>query len=310
MTGSVFHCAGLFGFALALSGCTGSLSFAMRSSGVEKQADACVPSDRSFEVSTTSWERKGRQAFEDQARAGGVAIQAAGCGWRILPACQVDASYAYRALSISHERSDRGRELNVEFGQDGGPSGARPSGTTKEIVVAGVYELTKAPAPSSFRGDCQGATHVVARYTVGAFRVTQGRGQSASFGVPAGGRLGGSTWDDRALEAGHIHACTQSQPEQPPAGCNSSIDLDVAPLALPANASPAPAPAPTPSPVLAAPLGAGACTGSSDEACAVQCRSGSLAACTTLAVRCAGGSVAACIAASASNFGSFLSANQ
>lgn len=307
MNGSSLGWIGFLGLAQILAGCSGSLSFTMRTPGFEQDARACVPADRPFEVSTLSWERKARQSFEDQARSGAVVVRAAECGWTVLAGCQLEAKYAYRAVPVSRERTDDGKELGVEIGGglSAGPTGTRPTGTTKEVVVAGVFELDQPGMSVTPQGACAGATHVVARYTVGAFRVDSGRGRSAALQLPYGGRIGNSTWSDRVVEAGQLEACSHTQTEQPPAGCSASIELNVVPVAV---AAPIPGPAPVP-PSAVGVLAVDSCASGSDEACVTQCRSGLLSGCTVLATRCASGSVAACIAASATSFGRLLSAN-
>jgi len=314
MTSSHFRSVGLLGFCLALSGCAGSISFATRGGDIEQPATACVPADRPFEVSTTAWEHKRRQVFEESARRGPVVVQATGCEWHLLPQCEVDAAYSYRAVPLSRESSERGRAIDVGIGGgvSGRPSTARTSGTSREVVVTGVYEISTAPTPGALRGVCAGATHVVTRYSVGAFRLGSGRDQSGGITLPHGGGFEATTWNVAKVEAGSVESCVQSLPERPPAGCDSSIDLDVIPLSVAGSApSPAPAMATAPAANAPAPLArvADTCGAADDDRCAMQCRSGSLAACTALATRCAGGSVAACIAASATSFGRLLSAN-
>lgn len=314
MNGSSLGWIGFLGLAHLLAGCSGSLSFAMRAPGSEQDARACVPADRAFEASTLGWERRGRQQFEDQARTGAVVVRAAGCGWTVLPGCQLDAKYAYRALPVSRERTDDGKELGVEIGGGSSASrgGARPSGTIKEVAVAGVFELGQPGTSVNPHGACAGATHVVARYTVGAFRLDSGRGRSAAVQLPYGGRIENSTWKDHVVEVGQIEACNQAHTEQPPSGCSSSIELDIVPLAVLPDVQPATASTPAPMPVVTAaagPLAVDSCASGSDEACMTQCRSGLLTGCTVLATRCAGGSVAACLAASATSVGRLLSAN-
>lgn len=251
MTGSSLHPLGFFGLAHLLVGCAGSLSFTMRTPANAQDAQACVPTHGSFDVSTIDWEPGARQRFEDQARTGAVVVRAAECGWTVLPGCRVAAKYAYRALPVSRVRKDDGKQLGVELGgaSSTGSSGGHPTGTTKEVVVAGVFELGEPESAVVLQGACAGATHVVSHYTVGAFRVDSGRGSSASVQLPYVGRFGNSTWSDRVVEAGQVAACDRGQSDQPPVGCSASVELNVVPLVNRLDVTPAVPATPEPAPV-------------------------------------------------------------
>lgn len=297
----------LAALAAALGGCSGSFQFSSKTAADDRPAQACVPTQGSFRVSALDWDEAARQRFEERVRAGAVVVRAEGCGWTVLDGCSVAARYAYRPQPLRRERHNAGAEMGM--GMSSGPGMARSTGAVHDVAIAGAFDLDHLPASSELQGNCGGATHVLARYSAGAFQIEGGQSKSAGVSV-YGARAGSSNWSQSTRQAGKIEACAtrNSGGDAPPVDCSALVDFVVVPLAAPAVAAAVAAAAPSVAAPSPAPIDA--CTSGDVAACDLQCRSGSATACATLTSRCAAGVLPACMAAGSSSLERWLYAGK
>lgn len=293
----------LAALAVTLGGCSGSFQFSSKTAAEGKTAQACIPSHGSFQVSALDWDEPSRQRFEERVRAGVVVVRAEGCGWTVINGCGVAAKYAYRPQPLRRERHNAGTEMGM--GMSSGPGVARSSGGVHDVAIAGAFDVGPLPATTQLEGNCGGATHVVARYSAGAFQIEGGQSNSAGVSV-YGAHAGSSNWSRSARQAGKLEACETRNAggDAPPVDCSALVGFEVVPLAAPVVAqAPAAAAAATASPV-------DACANGDLAACDLRCRSGSATACATLTSRCAAGVLPACMAAGSSSLERWLYAGK
>ncbi len=286
----------LAALAVALGGCSGSFQFSSKTAADDRPAQACVPSQGSFRVSALDWDEPARQELEALVRGGAVVVRAEGCGWTVLRGCSVPSKYAYRALPLNRNRHNSGSELGM--GVSSGPGVARSSGAVHDVAIAGAFDLERVPTSAELEGNCAGATHVLARYSAGAFQIEGGQSKSAGVSL-YGAHASGQQWTQSGRRVGKLEACETRGADGPPVDCSALVDFEVVPL--PPAAQPVATPAPVP---------VDACASGDLAACDLQCRAGSAAACATLTSRCAAGLLPACMAAGSSSLERWLYAGK
>jgi hypothetical protein len=108
------------------------------------------------------------------------------------------------------------------------------------LSMVGAYRSDRFVVPmSDLGGQCEGATHIIVAFTVGAFEFSAGASDSASAGVQAmlpvaaSGRATSSR--DILAKAGDATRCssTTQVDRGPPEGCGAILRLEVVPLAPP-----------------------------------------------------------------------------
>lgn len=298
-------------------GCSGTIGFSARASSADASTDACLPARPEFRASTLRWSAEERERFARDARSGGVVVRAEGCNWVILPSCKVASSYEYHARALRRERRDQGSEFGVGVSGSAGaaPGVNRDGSATRDVVVAGGFELPRLPTTADLVGACAGATHVVAGYATGAFRISGGQSRSAGVHVPYAGQVASNEWSSSVQQAGRLESCEQRSDNgsAPPVDCSATISLDVVPLGQPAARPPEPTPAVAqqlPEHHGSATVPVDACQGGDLTACDAECRSGILAGCNALAAHCAAGALGACVAASTASLNHWLYAGR
>lgn len=291
MTTFKLHQLGLAALALAVSGCSGTFQFASRTADAERPGRACVQPGAGLRIRTLDWDESARQKLEERARAGAVVVRAEACGWHVLEGCSVEAKYAFRPQALRRERDNAGNEMGISVSS--GPNVSSSSGALNDVAIAGSFDLGQVPTAADLQGNCGGATHVLARYSAGAFRIEGGHSKSAGVSLPYGTGANTHNWKQSAKQAGRVEACETrgATGDAPPVDCSALIDIDVVPLAATRPVAQAPAPAPK----------ADACAQGDVAACDLQCRGGSAAACAALTSRCAAGFLPACMAAGSSS---------
>ncbi len=284
---------GLAAFSVVVGGCSGSFTLGTRTAGEARPAPACVPTSGTFHVSTLGWDDRARRDLEERVHRSAVVVRAEGCGWQVIDGCDAGAKYAFRAVPLRRERQSSGSEMGM--GVSTGPGMSSSAGAVHDVAIAGMFDLERLPSTADLQGSCAGATHVVARYSTGAFRHEDGRSKSAGVSLPYGAHADARNWQGSARQAGRLEACElrATGSVAPPVDCSALIDLAV--VSLPAPPPPrAQAAAPKPA-------RADACAEGDLAACDLHCRSGSAAACAALTSRCASGSLPACMAAGSSS---------
>jgi hypothetical protein len=137
----------------------------------------CDATELSDERLVIDWSPLDRSKLEAVARRGLVPVRVDGCRTRIVDGCTVRRQYAFTATSRQREvlrLSDRDEVdaklpvLALRFGA----SLTRATSLDVAMTVVGRYEGGAVPvATSELEGACDGATHVVASLSVGAFAI-------------------------------------------------------------------------------------------------------------------------------------------
>lgn len=288
---------GLAALSVVVGGCTGSFTLSTRTAGDARTAPACVPASGTFHVSTVGWDDQARRELEERVHRSAVVVRAEGCGWKVLDGCDAGAEYAFRAVPLRRERQSSGSQMGM--GVSTGPGISSSAGAVHDVAIAGAFDLDRLPSTTDLQGSCAGATHVVARYSTGAFRIEDGRSKAAGMSLPYGAHADSRNWQGSARQAGRLEACElrATGSDAPPVDCSALIDLAVVPLPAP----PPPPPAPVAQTAAPTPAPADPCAEGDVAACDLQCRSGSATACAALTSRCASGWLPACMAAGSSS---------
>ncbi|MCA9598439.1 MAG: hypothetical protein KC776_34235 [Myxococcales bacterium] len=193
------------------------------------------------------WDATDMSSFESLAQRDVVVVQYEGCKLRILDGCRDDAipgAYsAYRPVSWtagSLERVEIGSEadLYAKLPLGVGELSGRVAGGEKfrmEYFVAGTRNATR---PGLYQGDiqknpaCQGATHFVYGYNLGAFAL----GSTSESSLSAGGSLYGfgaggeqKRHDSAEKHGGDLASCTSDAAHEI-ASCKVPIRLTLRPI--------------------------------------------------------------------------------
>lgn len=197
-----------------------------------------------------------RAALERGADEPPTVVSYDGCRLRVLERCSAPGRYRYSGLSLKQDRLEvRSQdELQAKLPLGAVKLGAalKQSGAlTLDMHTIGRLASTRARvARDELDGECEGATHVVARLHVGAFELTRGAEQSVGGEVGAFGvEVEGST--SRSREAlsrdGSADACRQAQLERsrgktieasPPANCSGVLGVQLQAVAAPLGLTP------------------------------------------------------------------------
>lgn len=298
------------GLATLASGCAGSVHVSGGFAQSENQSRAtCASPSSSFRVSTLDWDRESRRRFESDAKRRVIVVRAEQCGWSVLPRCEAKTSYAYRPLPLARDRREAGNTSGVGLSSSAGssPNPARPAGGLRDIAVVGAFEVPEIPSPLELEGECDGATHIVAGYSTGAFQLDDARSRGASLDLPYAGHAQRSDWENQSISDGRVDACltTSSNEPAPPVDCSAAIDIRFAPLARPA---PAPVHAVAQNPAPQSP--SSSCADANLTACDASCRAGVPESCAAIVRACAAGSVGACVSASTASLSQWLLAGR
>lgn len=249
-----------FSLALALGGCGGSLpkSAGVRASGQSglmndsfAAKNACNPKNhlRPFII---EWDATDRSSFEAHAANDVVVVRYEGCEMTVLEECRNDSirgsqgaykpvewtSGALEKLNISNEG-----ELYAKLPLSVGTLGGRVQGGEKfgmEYYVAGTRNATR---DAVYREDigqnpgCEGATHFVYGYNLGAFAMGSAANLDAEVGGSAYGfGVGAKTSKSRQADkqGGELTTCKSDEAKEVE-GCKSPIRLTLRPIREGAN---------------------------------------------------------------------------
>lgn len=163
------------------------------------------------------WPTAVRAALETRAQTGRVVLRHTGCEVEVLEHCYAEGAYAYSSKgtekqTVSIDGADALYETIPVGASDleGRLGGGK---LTVEMTVAGRYDASSKTVPADeLRGECEGATHVVTGWTVGAFEVS---GKGGVF-----------------HSVGDTDSCVEQKDAQaPPPGCGAPLSLEL--FALP-----------------------------------------------------------------------------
>jgi hypothetical protein len=185
------------------------------------------------------WAAADRASLEARLGQGVAVVAREGCELRVLPRCTAGASYDYLEVSPKREAVSirNATELYASL-----PVGAarlegeleRSGQLTVDMAIRARFQL-HAGAPVQLEGSCEGATHLVAGATVGAFELRSGatRALSGEAVVPIGGvpvAAGASHESERGLLTvdGDLERCAQEGTSAE--RCRALVQLELGPL--------------------------------------------------------------------------------
>lgn len=209
-------------FSLAvLSSCTpAAMTPAVRALGDRRAA--CDAADGSAERLVIDWSPLDRSKLEAAARRGIIPVRVDGCRTRIVDGCTVKRGYAFMPtsrqrevlrLSDHDEVSAKLPVLALRFGA----SVERATSLDIAMTVVGRYEgAPGADVASQLEGDCDGATHVVASLSVGAFAIGHASTTTAEATAELARAIRARAWNH--LDAAGVEA-----------SCNTARRADAAP---------------------------------------------------------------------------------
>lgn len=223
--------------ALGASGC-GAAKAVATAPVYEPGVAKCKVAQSNREPLIIEWPAVQRTKLEALSKRGLVAVRYEGCELEVLPQCHVKASYDYTATTPQHEhvtiRNEDDLYARLPVGAlqlEGDLSTAGQLNVSMTIV--GTYRSNTEPTRDVLVGDCGRATHVVAGFTVGAFRFYSGAQAAVGGGVDSvlGGAGAKSESRNKLLRrAGDEDACelAEGQDTAPPFGCGALLRLEVA----------------------------------------------------------------------------------
>lgn len=163
---------------------------------------------------------------------------------RVLPKCNVHASYEYAGVSMKQQVVEMTNqdELNVNVPLSAGKLGAELKGGNSISLALVMVGQRATTLERLDHGDvsgesCQGATHFITDAALGAFAMGQTSAGKASGSADLFGAIsasGSSSSSRKAMSTdGSLDACKTSDPDapKPPAQCQSAIALTLQPLA-------------------------------------------------------------------------------
>ncbi len=193
------------------------------------------------------WPSAERGELEATAKKGLVVVRYLGCELELLTLCTAPGGYGYTAytpkkdtLSIKNEDE---LYANIPIGAAKFEAKLATAGELGvQMTLVGRYLADNDVVhPDELKGSCDGATHIIAGLTVGAFEFFAG----AQAGVGAGAGVIGATAGaeskskhETLTQDGNAAACQAGGgKEAPPKDCGALIRIEVVPLATTATAS-------------------------------------------------------------------------
>jgi len=209
------------------------------------------------------WPATERSRLESTASSRMIVVKYSGCEMQVLDQCSVAGAYSFEKTSLSTDgftvRDEDELYAKLPLGAASLEGELKAAGSLSlSYTVVGQYRAKDFDAASAkLTGRCDGATHVVDGYAVGAFSLASGASVSAQAQASAFGAGGGArTGDARTIirSGGAADACSTAA-AVPPDQCRTPLQLFLIPLASqPAATAAAPGAAPVePTPASAAP---------------------------------------------------------
>lgn len=242
---------GLSSFALLVAGCGGGVGKVVQPkdfTGAEALGGGgatCKGPAKLAKVYTVDLDNDTRGDLEIQMGPGkGVVVVAYDCtSLRVLPSCSVGAgSYDYAGIQLKEEvvRLKGSDELKATL-----PVGAAKlsaemkAGRTLDLGLVEVGRRATTVSTASraqLTGECQGATHIMRRASVGAFSLATGsEGKAAAVADVFGASASGASASERTAgrKDGSVDACKAADAEspKPPKGCASLTRIELVPIA-------------------------------------------------------------------------------
>lgn len=181
----------------------------------------------------TEWPASQKARLEALLSRGAVAVEYVGCDMRIVDACALPGSYAFKRTTLAKDQVEIGDEDELYAKMPLGAASlsgelARSGRIAVQTVVAGQLQLSGASAKDvPADGACAKATHIISGVSVGAFKLLSGGKTKVSAGGGAlGVEAGGSTAREEEIvrESGDPKACEKTT-DAPDTSCSSPIQL-------------------------------------------------------------------------------------
>ena len=187
----------------------------------------------------TEWPATERSRLEGKMASGLVAVSYSGCEMQVLDRCRADGSYHYVRTSVATDgfniTNDDDLYAKLPLGAVSLEGELKRAGKLSlKYAVVGQYEAADVdPTHAKLVGDCARATHLITGYAVGAFSLTSGSSDSVHGGVSipiagAGAKVAQS--QEVIRSSGSLDACKGGGASGPPDGCQTPIQLFLAPL--------------------------------------------------------------------------------
>lgn len=182
----------------------------------------------------TEWPASEKANLQARLSEGGVAVAYSGCEMRLLQQCHVSGRYAWQRTTPATDviQIHNADELyaKLPLGAVGLEGELASSGRLAiETTVSGQLNLRGDSKPVlEFSGNCDGATHIVAALSVGAFTLKSGGESNAkgSAGVLVANAHGSASSSESVMrEAGDRTSCGAGEEEKPPLQCSSPIQV-------------------------------------------------------------------------------------
>jgi hypothetical protein len=182
----------------------------------------------------TEWPASEKANLQARLSEGGIAVAYSGCEMRLLQQCHVSGRYAWQrttpATDVIQIRNADELYAKLPLGAVGLEGELASSGRLAiETTVSGQLNLRGDSKPVlEFSGNCEGATHIVAALSVGAFTLKSG-GESSAKGsagiLVADAHASTSSSESVMREAGDRSSCSAGDEEKPPLQCSSPIQV-------------------------------------------------------------------------------------
>lgn len=217
----------------------------------DRETERCPDSAEGGEQLAVAWPPEQRIDVELSAKTGLVVFSQRHCRLRVLRECRVRGSYSFTPITprdeertittraeLEHMMPAQAAELAAEVEQ--------PGGLRLRTALVGRYVASmSAASPADLEGDCEGATHLLASMTVGAFALESGAAETDGAGVAGTDSALARATSRRGLHyaGGDRSACLDAAAEatKPPARCSEMVRIQLVALGA-SGAAPGPAP--------------------------------------------------------------------
>ncbi len=245
MTRAALRSAALVAASVATAACAGV-------PGADPKVPEYAPKDQTTASAARSmtrplilqWPAADRAALEARRASGVVVVRYSGSEMEVLRGCRAEAVYRYVALTPKEEDvvMRNASELQAAMPIHAVSLEARfAQKQTLEVAmtIVGMYEAEpRAWRAPDLHGACDGATHVVAALTVGAFELSASADTAAGASATAFGAGGGAKQEahkEVVDRDGAKDACakTSASDAAPPHACGALLRVEVAPIEYP-----------------------------------------------------------------------------
>jgi hypothetical protein len=199
------------------------------------QAASCRSSAGHDQPLVTEWTAAEKSNLESQVRSGGVVVSFTGCTMRVLTQCHTREQYGWVRTTPSSDwieiRNEDELYAKLPLGAASLKGELQGSGSlTMQTTISGQYRLGILPGVMpAIEGACDGATHVVAGLSIGAYELNAGGATKASFEGSATvvGSAGATSSANKQIirRSGESRSCANATDQWPDASCSSPIQM-------------------------------------------------------------------------------------